>query len=89
MLVVEAFQKWITAGGAKTAYIYKPNATRQEQLAQNINDICRIELTPNSDRQSFVRELVDHIEHPVLSPVLGFDLRSRRSTHDCGAPGAA
>ena len=46
------------------------NAARKEQLAQNIDDIRRVELAPNADSKALVRELVDHVEHAIFPSLM-------------------
>jgi hypothetical protein len=33
--------------------------------------ICRLELAGDTDRQTFVGELVEHVEHSVLATIVG------------------
>ena len=42
------------------------HATSNEQLAQNINDVRRVELAPDSVSQALVREFIDDIEHAIF-----------------------
>ena len=47
------------------------NATQDEQVGQNVDHIDRLELAGDTDRQTFVGELVEHVEHPVLATIVG------------------
>jgi hypothetical protein len=41
------------------------------QVGQNVDHIDRLELAGDTDRQTFVGELVEHVEHPVLASIVG------------------
>ena len=45
--------------------------TQHEQLRQQLDDIDRLETARHTDGETFARELIDRVEHPVLAPVLG------------------
>ena len=47
------------------------NAPQDEQVGQNIDHIDRLELAGDTDRQTFMGELVEHVEHPILASVMG------------------
>ena len=45
-------------------------AAQDEQIGQNVDDIDCFELAGDTDRQTFVAELVEHVEHPVLATIV-------------------
>ena len=47
------------------------NAPQDEEVGQNVDHIDRLELAGDTDRQRFVGELVEHVEHPVLATIVG------------------
>ena len=47
------------------------NAPQDEQVGQNVDHIDRLELAGDTDRQTFVGELVEHVEHPISAPIVG------------------
>ena len=55
---------------------------QDEQIGQDVDDIGRIELAIDADRQAFPGELIDDVEHaelpaivrPVLDEVIGPDM---------------
>src|SRR5262245_12308730 len=47
------------------------NAPQDEQVGQNVDYIDRLELAGDTDRQAFVGELVEHVEHPILASIVG------------------
>ena len=47
------------------------DATQDEEVGQNVDHIDRLELAGDTDRQAFVGELVEHVEHPILASVMG------------------
>src|SRR5262249_37760074 len=47
------------------------NAMQDEEVGQNIDHIDRLELAGDTDRQAFMGELVEHVEHPILASVMG------------------
>jgi hypothetical protein len=47
------------------------NAPQDEEVGQNVDHIDRLELAGDTDRQTFVGELVEHVEHPILAPIVG------------------
>jgi hypothetical protein len=47
------------------------NAMLDEEVGQNIDHIDRLELAGDTDRQAFMAELVEHVEHPTLASVMG------------------
>src|SRR5215469_1833085 len=59
---------------------------QDEQVGQNVDHIDRFELAGDTDRQTFVGELVASgtCDHRVCDP-----RRSHRTRHDCAAPAAA
>src|SRR5258707_7735895 len=44
---------------------------QDEQVGQNIDHIDRLELAGGTDRQAFMAELVEHVEHPIPASVMG------------------
>src|SRR5262249_48618613 len=47
------------------------NAPQDEEVGQNVDHIDRLELAGDTDRQTFVGELVEHVEHSVLVTIVG------------------
>jgi hypothetical protein len=47
------------------------NALQDEQVGQNVDHIDRLELAGDTDRQAFMGELVEHVEHAVLASLVG------------------
>ena len=47
------------------------NAPQDEQVGQNVDHIDRLELAGDTDRQAFMAELVEHVEHPVPASIVG------------------
>lgn len=47
------------------------NASQDEQVGQHVNDVDRLELAVDADRQALVRELVHHVEHAVFAAIMG------------------
>ena len=47
------------------------NTTQDEEIRQHIDHIDGLELAGDPDRQAFVGELVDHIEHPIFASIVG------------------
>src|SRR5262249_28390532 len=47
------------------------NATQDEEVAQNIDHIDRLELAGDTDRQAFMGKLVEHVEHPIPASIVG------------------
>src|SRR6185436_13254862 len=47
------------------------NAPQDEQVGQNIDHSDRLELAGDTDRQTFMGELVEHVEHPILASIVG------------------
>jgi hypothetical protein len=47
------------------------DATQDEEVGQNVDHIDRLELAGDTDRQAFMGELVEHVEHAVLASVVG------------------
>jgi hypothetical protein len=47
------------------------NAAQDEEIGQNVDHIDRLELAGDTDRQAFMAELVDHVEHPILASIVG------------------
>jgi hypothetical protein len=50
------------------------NAMQDEEVGQNVDHIDRLELAGDTDRQAFMAELVEHVEHPIDLPQLRDDL---------------
>ena len=46
------------------------NAAQDEQVRQNVDDVGGLELAIDPDRQAFVRELVDDVQHPILPALM-------------------
>src|SRR5919201_3091243 len=42
------------------------DATQDEEVGQNVDHIDRLKLAGDTDRQAFMGELVEHVEHPML-----------------------
>jgi hypothetical protein len=47
------------------------NAPQDEEVGQHVDHIDRLELAGNTDRQAFMGELVEHVEHPILASIVG------------------
>ena len=47
------------------------DASQDEEVGQNVDHIDRLELAGNTDRQAFMGELVEHVEHPILASIVG------------------
>ena len=47
------------------------HAAQDEEIGQDVDHIDRFEPPVNADRQAFMRELVDEVEHPVLLSLMG------------------
>ena len=47
------------------------NAAQDEEIREHVDNIHRPQSTIDADRDAFACELVDHVEHPVLSPIVG------------------
>src|SRR5258706_3552627 len=47
------------------------NAPQDEEVGQNVDHIDRLELAGDTDRQAFMGELVEQVEHPVLASLVG------------------
>src|SRR6516164_8509100 len=47
------------------------NAPQDEEVGQNVDHIDRLELAGDTDRQPFVAELVEHVEHPIPASIMG------------------
>ena len=47
------------------------HAAKDEKVGQDVDHVDRFELAIGADRQALVRELIDHIEHPVLAAIMG------------------
>ena len=47
------------------------NAPQDEQVGQNVDHIDCLELAGDTDRQAFMGELVEHVEHPVSASIVG------------------
>ena len=48
-----------------------PGTPRIEEIRQNVDHIDSFQLAIDADCQALMRELVDHVEHAVLPPVMG------------------
>ena len=42
-----------------------------EEVGQNVDHIDGLELAGETDRQAFMGELVEHVEHPILASIVG------------------
>ena len=47
------------------------HATQDEEVGQNVDHIDGLELAGDTDRQAFMGELVDHVEHPIPASIMG------------------
>lgn len=47
------------------------NAAQDEQVGEHIDDVDGLEFPINPDRQAFVRELVDDVQHPIFPSLMG------------------
>ena len=47
------------------------HAAQDEQVRQHVDDVDRLELAVDPDRQAFAGELVDDVEHAELAAVMG------------------
>src|SRR5262245_56137625 len=47
------------------------NAPQDEEIGQNVDDIDRLELAGDTDRQAFMGKLVEHVEHPIPASIVG------------------
>jgi hypothetical protein len=61
--------------GDKLRPVIGPDVARHpakdEEVGQDIDHVDRLELTLYPDRQTFVGELVDHVEHAVFAAIVG------------------
>jgi hypothetical protein len=46
------------------------DAPQDEEVGQNVDHIDRLELAGNTDRQAFMGELVENVEHPILASIV-------------------
>jgi metal transporter CNNM len=46
------------------------NAAQNEEIREHVNNIHRPQSTTDSDSDAFTCEFVDHVEHPVLPPIV-------------------
>src|SRR3954454_8047442 len=66
------------------------HATQDEQIGQHVDHVDGLELAAHPDRQAFMGELINHIEHAISPSVMcSGPPQSRRTRRDCGAPAAA
>jgi hypothetical protein len=47
------------------------DAPQDEEVRKNVDHINRLKLAGDTDRQAFVGELVNDIEHPISAPIVG------------------
>jgi hypothetical protein len=47
------------------------DTAQDEEVGQDIDDIDRLELSADADRQAFMGELIDDVEHAELAPLVG------------------
>src|SRR5260221_3670037 len=47
------------------------NAPQDEEVGQNVDHIDCLELAGDTDRQAFMAELVENVEHPVFASIMG------------------
>src|SRR5215813_12816896 len=47
------------------------DTTQDEEVGQNVDPIDGLELAGDTDRQAFMGELVEHVEHPIFASVMG------------------
>ncbi len=43
---------------------------QDEQVREHVDDIDRLQPSVDADRQAFMRELVDDVEHAIFSPIM-------------------
>jgi hypothetical protein len=63
------------------------HAAQDEQVREHVDDIDRLQPSVDADRQAFMRELVDDVEHAILSPVMGAVLDKVVGPHVIGPLG--
>src|SRR3984893_15464766 len=44
---------------------------RMKRIGQNVDHVDRLELAGDTDRQAFMGELVEHVEHPISASIVG------------------
>lgn len=54
------------------------HAAQNEQVRQNVDDVGRVELATDPDRQALPSELVDDVEHAELSAIGAATKSNRR-----------
>ena len=47
------------------------HAAKNEEVGQDVDHVDRLELAIDADRQAFMGELVDDVEHPVFAALMG------------------
>jgi len=47
------------------------HAAQDEQVREHVDDVGPLQLAADPDREALVGELVHHVEHPDLSPIMG------------------
>ena len=65
------------------------NAALDEEIREHVDHVCSAQSAHHADREAFVRELIDHIEHPILLHHGCGVRQNRTTTHGCGAPAVA
>src|SRR6516225_12394927 len=51
--------------------MWAPPPVGGTRVGQNVDHIDRLELAGDTDRQAFMAELVEYVEHPVLATIVG------------------
>ena len=47
------------------------NAAQDEEIGQRVDHIDRSQSSINADCESFAGELIDDVQHSILSPIMG------------------
>jgi hypothetical protein len=47
------------------------HTAQDEQVREHVDDVDRLQPSVDADRQAFVGELVDDVEHAIFSPIMG------------------
>src|SRR5262249_46224680 len=47
------------------------NVLQDEEVGRRLDHIDRLELAADTDRQAFMGELVERVEHPILASLVG------------------
>src|SRR5699024_10683575 len=62
-------------------------ATQDERIGQHIDHVDGLEFAVDADRQALMRELVEHVEHAILPPIVGTILDKVIGPDVIGTPG--